>query len=198
MVMGSLWAMVAVALLSSLFTSTCVDGSVVVIVPKVTVKLSASSDSMSSVIAMVMLLVAPAALLAAKVTVPDVADRSAPSAASVLKGALHATCTAEATAADRVTVKVASEPSATLDVGPVMLRSVESESSGLSFVVPLWSFRVIVAELTLRSSTVVVPGILIVSSPSTMASSTGVMVMSPVALVELAGMVIVARDVVTV
>ena len=62
---------------------------------------------MSSVTAMVMVWVAPAAELAAKVTVPEVAERSELSAASVPRGALHATCTWAATALERVTVKVA-------------------------------------------------------------------------------------------
>ena len=55
----------------------------------------------------------------------------------------------------------------------------------------MWSFSVTVAELTLRF-TVVVPGMVIVSSPSTTASSVGVMVIVPVPLDELAGMVMLA------
>ena len=192
-VIGSLAAIVAVALFSSLFTTTCVEGSDVVIAPSVTVKLSAASDSMSSVAAMVMVCVAPAALFAAKVTVPDVADRSAPSAASAANGALHATCTWAATASDSVTVKTALPPSATFDVGPVMRRSVESMSSGSSFVFPLRSFRVISAEVTVRPSTVVVPGMMMVSLPSTTLSSIGVMVSVPVPLDEFAGMVMLAN-----
>ena len=68
-------------------------------------------------------LVAPAALFAANVTVPDVADRSADSAPSVPSGADHATCTCDATAADSVTVNSAFPPSETLAVGPLILRS---------------------------------------------------------------------------
>ena len=92
-VMGSLSAMVAVAEEAPLFSDTC-DASVDVIVPSVTVKLSAVSDSLSSAAVMVIDCVAPAAELAAKVTVPDVDPRSAPSAASVLRGADQATVTA--------------------------------------------------------------------------------------------------------
>ena len=161
-VIGSLSDIVAVALRSSLFTVTCVAGSVVVIVPSVTVKLSAPSESMSSVAVMVMVWVASAALFAANVTVPEVTDRSAPSAASAANGALHATLTSDATPADSVTVKVASPPSDTFPVGPVMIRSALSSSFGSS-VSPLRSFRVIVAEVTVRPSTVVVPGMMIVS-----------------------------------
>ena len=68
--------MVAVALDEPDLRETC-DDRVLVIFPRVTVKDSAVSDSASSVAVMVMFCVAPAALLAAKVTVPDVADRSA-------------------------------------------------------------------------------------------------------------------------
>ena len=198
-VIGSLAAIVAVALFSSLFTITCVEGSDVVIAPSVTVKLSAASDSMSSVAVMVMVWVDPLALFAAKVTVPDVTDRSDPSAASVPRGALHATCTWAATASDSVTVKTALPPSATFDVGPVMRRSVESMSSGSSFVVPLRSLRVISAEVTVRpTSVVVVPGMMMVSLPSTTLSSIGVMVSVPLPLAVFAGMVMLARAVVTV
>ena len=87
-------------------------------VPRVTVKDSAVSDSMSSVAVMVMVCVAPAALPAAKVTVPEVVPRSAATAASVPRGADQATCTSFATACDRVTVKTALSPSATLESGP--------------------------------------------------------------------------------
>ena len=155
-VMASLSAMVAVAADAPLFGVTC-DDTVDVIVPKVTVKDSAVSDSMSSVAVMVMVCVAPAALPAANVTVPEVADRSEPSAASVLSGADQATVTSFATSADRVMVKEASLPSATLDAGPEMDISALSSSS----------VRVTVAEVTLRPVTVVVPGMLMVSSPST-------------------------------
>ena len=116
MVIGSLSEMVAVAALAPFFRESW-EESVEVIAPRVTVKLSAVSDSFSSVALMVIVCVAPAAEFAAKVTVPEVAPKSAPSAASVPSGALHATVTDLATAADRVTVKVASEPSATLAVG---------------------------------------------------------------------------------
>ena len=92
MVMGSLAAIVAVSELAPFFSDNCED-RVEVIVPSVTVKPSAVSESMSSVAVIVIVCVAPAALFAAKVTVPDVADRSAPSAASAPRGALHATCT---------------------------------------------------------------------------------------------------------
>ena len=61
------------------------------IVPNVTVNRSAVSDNASSVAVMVIVWVAPAALFAANVTVPDVADRSEPSAASELSGADQAT-----------------------------------------------------------------------------------------------------------
>ena len=80
--MGSLSAIVAVAELAPLFNDTC-DDSVEVIAPSVAVNDSAVSDSASSVAVMVMVCVAPAALFAANVTVPEVVPRSAPSAASV-------------------------------------------------------------------------------------------------------------------
>ena len=104
MLMGSLSAIVAVAELAPDLSETC-DDSVDVMAPSVTVKPSAVSDSLSSVAVIVMLCVAPAALFAANVTVPEVVPKSAPSAASVPKGALHATCTSLAMAADNVTVK---------------------------------------------------------------------------------------------
>ena len=91
MVMGSLSAIVAVAELAPLFSDTCDEGSVVVMVPSVAVNDSAVSESLSSVAVMVMDCVAPAALFAAKVTVPEVVPRSAPTAASVPNGALQAT-----------------------------------------------------------------------------------------------------------
>ena len=90
MVIGSLSDIVAVALPADVSTDTC-DDRVEVIVPSVTVKLSAPSESASSVAVIVMSWVAPAALFAAKVTVPAVADRSVPSAASVPRGADQAT-----------------------------------------------------------------------------------------------------------
>ena len=66
---GSLAAMVAWALDAPFLRDIC-DDSVEVIVPKVTVNLSATADRLSSVTAIVMVCVAPAALFAAKVTVP--------------------------------------------------------------------------------------------------------------------------------
>ena len=73
-VIGSLWAIVAVALEAPFFSDNC-DDSVDVIVPSVTVNDSAVSDSASSVAVMVMLCVAPAAEFAANVTVPEVAAK---------------------------------------------------------------------------------------------------------------------------
>ena len=136
---------------------------------------------------------APAALLAAKVTVPEVVPRSAATAVSVLSGALQATATSAATAFDNVTVKTALPPSKTFEAGPLMESSAVSLSPGV--VVPLSSsVRVTVAELTVRL-TVVLPGTVMVSSPSTTVSSVGVRVMVPVPLVELAGMEMEASDV---
>ena len=92
-------------------------------------------------------------------------------------------------------MKEASLPSETFDAGPLMESSALSLSLG-SLVVDLSSsVRVTVAAVTLRPDTVVVPGMLIVSSPSTTWSSVGVMVSVPVPLEVLAGMVIVASDV---
>ena len=79
----------------------------------------------------------------------------------------------------------------------MMLNSAESLSSVGVEVVPLSSVSVIVASLTSRL-TVVVPEITIVSSPSTTASSVGVSSSVPVALVVLAGIVMLASDVFTV
>ena len=76
----------------------------------------------------------------------------------------------------------------------MMLNSAESLSSVGVVVVLLSSVNVTVAELTVRL-TVVVPGMVMVSSPSTIESSVGVMVSAPVPLVELAGIVMLARDV---
>ena len=98
MVIGSLASIVAVAAFAPFLSETWED-SVEVIVPSVTVKDSAVSDSASSVAVMVIVWVAPAAEFAAKVTVPEVSSRSAPSAASVPSGALHATCTSLAATA---------------------------------------------------------------------------------------------------
>ena len=68
---GSLAAIVAVAAFAPFFSPIC-EASVDVIVPSVTVNVSAPSDSWSSVAAIVIVCVAPAALLAANVTVPEV------------------------------------------------------------------------------------------------------------------------------
>ena len=102
------------------------------------------------------------------------------------------------TAADSVTVKVASLPSDTFAAGPDMLSSDLSLSSVGVVVVPLWSFRVTVAELTLSPTcVVVVPGMMMVSSPSTMVSSVGVIVSVPLPVSAFAGMVIVLSAVFT-
>ena len=110
MVMASLAAMVAVALLDPFFNVTC-DDSVLVIVPNVTVNPSATSERESSDMAIVIVCVDPAALFAANVTVPLVDPRSAASAPSVPNGAVHPTLTSAATCLDRVTVNSALEPS---------------------------------------------------------------------------------------
>ena len=110
--------------------------------------------------------------------------------------AVHATVTSFDTAADSVTVNVASLPSSTFADGPLMLISAESLSLGSPVVVPLWSLRVMVAELTVRS--VAVPDTTIVSSPSTIASSVGVISSVPVPLAELADMVMLVSAVFTV
>ena len=195
MVIGSLSAIVAVAALAPFFSEIC-DDTVEVMAPSVTVKDSAVSESASSVAVMVIVWVAPAAEFAAKVTVPEVSSRSALSAASVPSGALHATRTSLATAAERVTVKEASDPSATFDAGPLMLSSAVSLSLGSSVVVLSSSVSVIGgrgdAEAGHRGRA---GDDVIVSSPSTTWSSVGVMVSVPSPLVELAGMVIVASDV---
>ena len=74
-----------------------------------------------------------------------------------------------------------------------MLSSAESLSS-VGVVDLSSSVRVMVAEVTLRPATVVLPGTLIVSSPSTTTSSVGVIVRSsPSPLDEFAGMVMLAR-----
>ena len=81
-----------------------------------------------------------------------------------------------ATAAESVTVeRRVAEPSATFDVGPVMLsfrRVLVVRVVGGSAVVVVQRDGGI--ELTLRPVTVVVPEMMIVSSPSTTASSVGV------------------------
>ena len=79
-----------------------------------------------------------------------------------------------------------------------MLSAAESLSSSSpgSLVLLSSSISVTIASLTLSPTcVVVVPGIVIVSSPSTTESSVGVMVSEPVPLVEFAGMVMLARDV---
>ena len=120
---------------------------------------------------------------------------SAPSAVSAVSGALHATCTSASTALERVTVKVASEPSDTFDVGPVIETSAESLSPGVVVVLSS-SVSVMMALLTFRPTcVVVVPDRMMVSSPSTTSSSVGVMVSVPVPLAVLAGMVMLASDV---
>ena len=145
---------------------------------------------------MVMFCVAPAAEFAANLTVPEVVPRSAAFAESVPSGADHATCTSASTAADNVTVNVASDPSATLADGPSMLSSAPSLSSVSVVVVLSSSVSVMVADVTVRpTSVVVVPGIVIVSSPSTTKSSVGVMVIEPVPVEEFAGKVMLASDV---
>ena len=118
-VIGSEAEIVAVAEDAPLFKPTCEDNTEV-IVPNVTVNPSDVSDNLSSVAVMVIVWVAPAELLAANVTVPDVADRSAPSAESVPNGADHPTETSAATDLDNVTVNDASEPSATAEEGPLI------------------------------------------------------------------------------
>ena len=178
-VIGSLAAMVAVAEFNPLFSDSCED-SVEVIAPSVTVKDSAASESLSSVAVMVMVCVAPADEFAANVTVPEVADRSALlSRVCTQRRATRPPCTCpQSTAADNVTVKTALPPSDTFDAGPDMLSSAESLSPGVVVVLSS-SVSVTVAEVTLRP-TVVVPGIVMVSSPSTTESSVGVMVSVPV------------------
>ena len=110
--------------------------------------------------------------------------------------AVHATVTSFDTPADSVTVNVASDPSSTFDAGPDMLNSALSSSLASPPVVPLRSFSVMVAELTSRPTcSVVVPEMMIVSSPSTTESSVGVMVSVPVALDVFAGIVMLASEV---
>ena len=72
-VIGSLSAIVAVAELAPELRETC-DDSVVVIVPSVTVNDSAVSDNKSFVAVIVISCVAPAALLAPNVTVPEAGE----------------------------------------------------------------------------------------------------------------------------
>ena len=76
---------------------------------------------------------------------------------------LHATSTCDAIAVDSVTVNSTSPPSETFADGPLMYRSALSSSLGSSLS-PFRSLRVIVAELTVRPTTVVVvPGMMMVS-----------------------------------
>ena len=63
--------------------------------------------------------------------------------------------------------------------GPLMEISAESLSSVGVVVLLSSSVRVIVAEVTERPVTVVVPGMMMVSSPSTTESSVGVTVIVP-------------------
>ena len=155
--------------------------------PRVTVNVSGPSTSASSVMGMLMVWVALAAEPAAKVTVPEVAPRSAAVAVSVLEGADHATVVSVATSPDSVTVKSALAPSATWSDGPAMLSvavslSVRSMVSGTTSTPVAVPFK----------STVALPLTTMVSSPSTTVSPTGVMlkVAEPVAAV--AGMVTLA------
>ena len=83
------------------------------------------------------------------------------------------------TAADRVTVKVASAPSVTSADGPLMLRYVAS-----------LSWMVMTAEAMTKSPEL--PPTIMVSSPSTSVSSIRVRVRAPSPLVRLAGMVTLA------
>ena len=100
---------------------------------------SSPSDSRSSTAPTSKVSVAPAALSAAKVTLPDVEARSPATASSPAPGADHATSTLSSTSCDSVTVKVAFDPSLTSDEGP-LIDSVASSSSS----------RVIVAGFTVK------------------------------------------------
>ena len=83
----------------------------------------------SSVAVMVIVCVAPAAELAANVTVPDVGGESAlPQRHPCPTAPSTPPAPGASTAADSVTVNSALEPSETLDVGPVMLSSAPSLS----------------------------------------------------------------------
>ena len=94
-------------------------------------------------------------------------------------------------------MKTALLPSSTFDDGPDMLRSALSLSS-VGVVLLSSSVSVMLAELTLRPVTVVVPEMMIVSSPSTTVSSVGVNSSVPSALVAFAGIVMLPSDVFTV
>ena len=195
--MGSLSAMVAVAAFAPFFSEIC-DARVDVMVLRVTVKDSAVSDSASSVAVMVMVCVAPAALFAAKVTVPEVADRSAASAASAARGADQAT----------VTVGVHRLRQGDGEGGVTPLGDVGSGAGDAQLCrVRVAGYRrgglVVVGERDdgvahAQAVTVVVPDTMMVSSPSTTVSSVGVMVSVPVPLFELASMVMLASAVVAV
>ena len=125
MVIGSLSAMVASA--PAVATDTRSDRSDVT-GPRVTVNVSSPSDSLSSTAPMVTVRSASAALFAVKVTSPDVEPRSPATASSPAPGADRATFTLASTACDSVTVKVASEPSLTAEVGPLTDSAASSSS----------------------------------------------------------------------
>ena len=81
-------------------------------------------------------------------------------------------------------------------VGPLMLSAARSVSPGVVVLLSS-SVNVTVAELTVRPTcVVVVPGITIVSSPSTTWSSVGVSVSVPVPLVAFAAIVMLAKVVI--
>ena len=122
---------------------------------------------------------------------PEVLPRSVATAESVTNGADHCTVTALEIPADRVTVKTALLPSDTLDAGPAML---SSACSGLMLFSA--SVRVIVASLTSKPA-VVVPDSTIVSSPSSTWSAVGSILSVPVPVLELDGMVTLAKADVT-
>ena len=98
---------------------------------------------------------------------PDVADRSEPSRSVRTQGRRPGHLHLSRHRLGQRHVNSASEPSATFDAGPVMLNSALSLSSGASVVVLSSSVNVTVAEVTDSPETVVVPGMVIVSSPST-------------------------------
>ena len=125
-VMASLASIVAVALEAPLFREICVEGSVEVMVPSVTVKLSAVSDRTSSVAVMVIVCVAPAEELASNVTVPLVSVQvSTLGRIGTQRSGPGHLVTSFDTAADNVTVNSASEPSPTFPLGPLMLISAD-------------------------------------------------------------------------
>ena len=134
---GSLADIVAVALDFAPFFSDSCEESVDVIVPRVTVKDSAVSDSASSVAVMVMV------LRRACGAVRGEGHRAGGGRQVCALGCIRAARGARPrngarsafTVCDSVTVKVASLPSATLAEGPEMLSSAVSLSPG----VPSWS-----------------------------------------------------------